>query len=415
MRPERPVRWAPCLPSPTWAAGPRRPAACWPRASTEAKDAALARRRRPAGGSGPTSCWPPTPSTSSAAEAGGVSPTVVDRLRLTEARVDGMAGGLRQVAGAAPTRSARCSRAGSRPNGLRIAAGAGAARRGRHHLREPAQRDQRRRRAVPQVGQRRLPAGLVGRHRRRTSPSPACCARRSPRWACPRTRWSWSRTPSREAAVEFMRQRDAIDCLIPRGGPSLIRSILDNATVPYVIDGDGNCHVYVDAAADLDMAARHRRQRQDPAAVGVQRRRDAARARGRGRRASCRRWPPTARRRRRWSATSAPGRCCPAPGRRRHRGRLGQRVPRPEAGGAGRARLDDAIAHIARYGSGHSEAIVTADLRRGRPLHRRGRRRRGAGQRLDPLRRRRGVRLRRRDRHLHPEAARPRARWACAS
>jgi glutamate-5-semialdehyde dehydrogenase len=60
---------------------------------------------------------------------------------------------------------------------------------------------------------------------------------------------------SREAAVEFMRQRESIDCLIPRGGPSLIRSILDNATVPTVIDGDGNCHVYVDAAADLDMAA----------------------------------------------------------------------------------------------------------------------------------------------------------------
>ena len=60
---------------------------------------------------------------------------------------------------------------------------------------------------------------------------------------------------SREAAVEFMRQRGHIDCLIPRGGPSLIRSILENATVPYVIDGDGNCHVYVDAGADLAMAA----------------------------------------------------------------------------------------------------------------------------------------------------------------
>ena len=59
---------------------------------------------------------------------------------------------------------------------------------------------------------------------------------------------------SREAAVEFMQQRDFVDCLIPRGGPSLIRSILDNATVPYVIDGDGNCHVYVDEAADLVMA-----------------------------------------------------------------------------------------------------------------------------------------------------------------
>jgi len=61
---------------------------------------------------------------------------------------------------------------------------------------------------------------------------------------------------SREAAVEFMRQRGYVDCLIPRGGPALIASILENATVPYVIDGDGNCHVYVDAGADLDMAAR---------------------------------------------------------------------------------------------------------------------------------------------------------------
>jgi glutamate-5-semialdehyde dehydrogenase len=60
---------------------------------------------------------------------------------------------------------------------------------------------------------------------------------------------------SHEAAVEFMRLRGVVDCLIPRGGPSLIKAILDHATVPYVIDGDGNCHVYVDAAADLEMAA----------------------------------------------------------------------------------------------------------------------------------------------------------------
>ena len=58
----------------------------------------------------------------------------------------------------------------------------------------------------------------------------------------------------REAAIEFMQQRGSVDCLIPRGGPSLIQSILDNATVPYVIDGAGNCHVYVDASADLAMA-----------------------------------------------------------------------------------------------------------------------------------------------------------------
>jgi glutamate-5-semialdehyde dehydrogenase len=59
---------------------------------------------------------------------------------------------------------------------------------------------------------------------------------------------------SREGATEFMRLRGLIDCLIPRGGQSLIQSILDNATVPYVIDSDGNCHVYVDQSADVEMA-----------------------------------------------------------------------------------------------------------------------------------------------------------------
>tara|TARA_X000001036_G_scaffold140532_1_gene133286 strand:+ start:421 stop:1653 length:1233 start_codon:yes stop_codon:yes gene_type:complete len=59
---------------------------------------------------------------------------------------------------------------------------------------------------------------------------------------------------SHRTAIEFMQLRDHIDCLIPRGGPSLINSILENATVPYVIDGDGNCHVYVDIDADLALA-----------------------------------------------------------------------------------------------------------------------------------------------------------------
>ena len=59
---------------------------------------------------------------------------------------------------------------------------------------------------------------------------------------------------SHEAAIEFMQLREDIDCLIPRGGPSLIKSIVENAKVPYVIDGDGNCHVYVDRAANLELA-----------------------------------------------------------------------------------------------------------------------------------------------------------------
>lgn len=55
-------------------------------------------------------------------------------------------------------------------------------------------------------------------------------------------------------AVEVMQLTGYVDCLIPRGGPSLIKTILDNARVPVIIDGDGNCHVYVDASADLDEA-----------------------------------------------------------------------------------------------------------------------------------------------------------------
>jgi len=59
---------------------------------------------------------------------------------------------------------------------------------------------------------------------------------------------------SREAAVRFMQLDGVIDCLIPRGGASLIASIKEHASVPFIIDGDGNCHLYVDTSADLPMA-----------------------------------------------------------------------------------------------------------------------------------------------------------------
>jgi glutamate-5-semialdehyde dehydrogenase len=59
---------------------------------------------------------------------------------------------------------------------------------------------------------------------------------------------------SREAARELMQAKEWIDLLVPRGGPNLIAAIEADATVPVVIDGAGNCHVYVDRAADLQMA-----------------------------------------------------------------------------------------------------------------------------------------------------------------
>lgn len=60
--------------------------------------------------------------------------------------------------------------------------------------------------------------------------------------------------PSHETAVAFMQMTGVLDCLIPRGGPSLISAMREHARVPYVLDGDGNCHVYVDEFADLDKA-----------------------------------------------------------------------------------------------------------------------------------------------------------------
>ena len=60
--------------------------------------------------------------------------------------------------------------------------------------------------------------------------------------------------PSYETAREFMRMNEYVDCLIPRGGKALLQSVMENATVPVIVDGDGNCHVYVDKYADIDMA-----------------------------------------------------------------------------------------------------------------------------------------------------------------
>ena len=188
------------------------------------------------------------------AETEGVSATVVDRLRLTPARIESMASGLRQVA-ELPDPVGEVLDGWVRPNGLKI-------------------------RRV------RVPLGVVGiiyeNRPNVTSDAAGLCLKsgnaaflRGSSGAIdsnieiasvlreaiasaglPADSVVLVEDTSRDAAVEFMQQRGSIDCLIPRGGPSLIRSILDNATVPFVIDGDGNCHVYVHADADLEMASR---------------------------------------------------------------------------------------------------------------------------------------------------------------
>ncbi|URN16042.1 MULTISPECIES: glutamate-5-semialdehyde dehydrogenase [Streptomyces] len=59
---------------------------------------------------------------------------------------------------------------------------------------------------------------------------------------------------SRDSVHELMRARGLVDVLIPRGGASLIRTVVEQSTVPVIETGTGNCHVYVDDRADLDMA-----------------------------------------------------------------------------------------------------------------------------------------------------------------
>ena len=59
---------------------------------------------------------------------------------------------------------------------------------------------------------------------------------------------------SRETATAFMKMNEYVDVLIPRGGSGLIRAVVANATIPVIETGTGNCHIYVDETADLDMA-----------------------------------------------------------------------------------------------------------------------------------------------------------------
>jgi glutamate-5-semialdehyde dehydrogenase len=187
-----------------------------------------------------------------AAEAAGMEPGPLDRLRLTDARIVAMADGLRAVAALADPIGEVLS-GWRRPNGLRIE-------------------------------QRRVPLGVVAiiyENRPNVTSDAAGICLKSGNAAILRGSATALRSnlaiaetlrdgltkaglPAdavllvddvrHEAAVELMQLTDVVDCLIPRGGPALIQSIRDNATVPVIIDGDGNCHVYVDQSADLDRA-----------------------------------------------------------------------------------------------------------------------------------------------------------------
>jgi len=182
----------------------------------------------------------------------GVTSTIVDRLRLSNARIEGMANGLRKVA-ALPDPVGEIVEGWTRPNGLVI-----------EKVRVPLG-------VVAIVYENRpnvtsdafglcLKSGnaafLRGSSAALNSNVAIAAVLREglAKAGLPPDALILVEDTSYEAATEFMQLRDSIDCLIPRGGPSLIKAVLDNATVPYVIDGDGNCHIYVDEAADLAQA-----------------------------------------------------------------------------------------------------------------------------------------------------------------
>jgi glutamate-5-semialdehyde dehydrogenase len=188
-----------------------------------------------------------------AAEERGESPTVVDRLRLSDARLQSMAGGLRQVAGL-PDPVGEVTDGWTRPNGLQV-------QRVRVPLGVVAIIYENRPNVTSDAFGLCLKAGNAAFLRGssgaiRSNVAIAAALREGlAKAGLPEDALVLVEDVRHEAAVEFMKLRDSIDVLIPRGGPSLIRSILEHATVPYVIDGDGNCHVYVDASADLAIAA----------------------------------------------------------------------------------------------------------------------------------------------------------------
>ena len=186
------------------------------------------------------------------AESGGTPPNIVDRLRLTTERLEGMAQGLRDVAGL-PDPVGEVVRGSTLANGL-------------------------------ELRQVRVPFGVVGMiYEARpnvTADAAGICLKSG---NAVLLRGSSSARSSNAAIVDvlrgaaadagldpdvvqlvpgdshesvkaLMRARGLVDVLIPRGGAGLIRSVVEESTVPVIETGVGNCHVYVDAGADLDKA-----------------------------------------------------------------------------------------------------------------------------------------------------------------
>lgn len=184
----------------------------------------------------------------------GISAAMIDRLTLSGKRIEAMAEGLLQVA-ALPDPVGEVTSMWKRPNGLLI-------------------------------GQQRVPIGVIGMiYEARpnvTTDAAALClksgnvvilrggseaihsnkaiaaviAQGLKEAGIPEEAVQLIEDTDRETAVEMMKLNQYIDVLIPRGGAGLIQSVVKNSTVPVIETGTGNCHVFIDSEADLEMGER---------------------------------------------------------------------------------------------------------------------------------------------------------------
>ena len=188
-----------------------------------------------------------------AGEENGLSQALIDRLSLNEARIASMAQGLRQVS-ASENPVGKVLWGETRPNGLKI-----------EKVAVPigviAVIFEARPNVTADAAAICLKAGNSvilkgGKEAINSNKAIACVMRKAAAESgLPEDCIILVENISREAATELMKLNGYVDLLIPRGGAGLIRSVVENATVPVIETGVGNCHVYVDCDADINMAA----------------------------------------------------------------------------------------------------------------------------------------------------------------
>jgi glutamate-5-semialdehyde dehydrogenase len=186
------------------------------------------------------------------AKKAGMQPGMTDRLKLNEERIAAMAEGLREIA-KLPDPVGEVMEQFTRPNGLYIE-------------------------------KRRVPLGVIGiiyeSRPNVTADAFGLCFKTGNAvilkggsdailsnqaivrviqetlraWNAPEYAVQLITDTNRSTALEFMKMNEFVDVLIPRGGAGLIRSVVENSTIPVIETGTGNCHIYVDKDADLTMA-----------------------------------------------------------------------------------------------------------------------------------------------------------------